>query len=426
VSMNFGPLPEQFVWATGVENTFIPQGRPGQRPLDEFDLMSHYTHWKEDLKPCRELGIQAIRWGAPWYRLEPHPGVFDWSWTDEVIPYIVEELGITLIVDLVHYGCPFWLKREFINAGYAEAVSRYAAEFANRYSKLIHFYTPLNEPVVNALMCGKRGIWPPYLRGETGYIRILLQIVKGMLQTAARLREAAPTAQLVFVEATGLSRAADADLEPLAIEDQHRGYICYDLLTGRLVPGHPLYTWLLRNGVSPKTLDEIARNPVKIDVLGMNFYPQWSVKQLYVNRKGRISSRVSEGQASFSSLIEDYYRRYQVPIMITETSAFGSDEVRLTWLRESVGAIRGLREKGVPVYGYTWFPMHTMIDWRYRLGTEPAEKYRIELGLYKLQENAGSGSRWQSTPLVKAFSELVSNPCSAIGTMNDSLQGVPQ
>jgi hypothetical protein len=158
----------------------------------------------------------------------------------------------------------------------------------------------------------------------------------------------------------------------------------------------------------------------------MNFYPQWSVKQLYVNRNGRIASRVSEGQASFSSLIEDYYRRYKVPIMITETSAFGSDEVRLTWLRESVGAIRGLREKGVPVYGYTWFPMHTMIDWRYRLGTEPAEKYRIELGLYKLQENAGSGSRWQSTPLVKAFSELVANPCSAIGSMKDSLQGVPQ
>src|SRR5687767_5586670 len=181
-------------------------------------------------------------------------------------------------------------------------------------------------------MCGKRGLWPPYLRGDTGYIRILLQLVRGMVATAAALRGTLATTKLVFVEAAGLSRAAHADLEPLAVEDQHRGYICYDLLTGKVRPSHPLYTWLLRNGATPKTLDEIACNPVKIDILGLNFYPQWSVKQLYINRSGRVASRVFEGQSTFSSLIEDYYHRYQVPVMITETSAFGTDEVRETWL----------------------------------------------------------------------------------------------
>jgi beta-glucosidase/6-phospho-beta-glucosidase/beta-galactosidase len=73
--------------------------------------------------------------------------------------------------------------------------------------------------------------------------------------------------------------------------------------------------------------------------------------------------------------------------MITETSAFGSDDVRAKWLEESVAEIKRLRTRGVPVYGYTWFPMHTMIDWRYRFGSEPAENYRIELGLYKLNSS---------------------------------------
>lgn len=365
--ITFGPGPEQFVWATGVENTFVPQARPGQRPLDEFELMSHYEHWKGDLDVCRDLGTQAIRWGAPWYRLEPKPGVFDWSWTDEVLPYLVQDLGVSPIIDLMHYGCPLWLAREFANEEYPLAVARYASAFAKRYSKLVRFYTPLNEPVVNALMCGKRGLWPPYLRGDAGYIRIMLQVVRGIIETAASLRETDATVKLVFVEAAGLSRAAQADLEPLAVEDQHRGYVCYDLLTGRVTPSHPLYTWLLRNGATPKILEEISRLPVQIDILGLNFYPQWSVKQLYINRNGRVATRVAEGQASFSSLIEDYYRRYRVPIMITETSAFGSDEVRATWLTQSIAAIKALRQKGVPVYGYTWFPMHTMIDWRYRL-----------------------------------------------------------
>jgi beta-glucosidase/6-phospho-beta-glucosidase/beta-galactosidase len=140
--------------------------------------------------------------GAPWYRIEPEPGVFDWKWTDEVLNYIVKDLGITPIVDLIHYGCPFWLKREFLNPKYPTLVARYAGEFAQRYSDLIQTYTPLNEPVVNALMCGKRGLWPPYLRGDGGYIRLLLQLVQGIMATASRLREVLPAAKLVFVEAT--------------------------------------------------------------------------------------------------------------------------------------------------------------------------------------------------------------------------------
>ena len=67
----------------------------------------------------------------PWYRLEPfQPGEFDWRWTDQVIPYMVEELGITPIIDLMHYGCPFWLRREFASAEYPAAVAAYAEAFA--------------------------------------------------------------------------------------------------------------------------------------------------------------------------------------------------------------------------------------------------------------------------------------------------------
>jgi hypothetical protein len=78
-----------------------------------------------------------------------------------------------------------------------------------------------------------------------------------------------------------LSRAANADLEPLAVEDQHRGYICFDLMTGLVVPGHPLI-----RGCCAMALHPIAgrhrKSSLSIDILGMNFYPQWSVKQFYV------------------------------------------------------------------------------------------------------------------------------------------------
>jgi beta-glucosidase/6-phospho-beta-glucosidase/beta-galactosidase len=408
--------PEDFLWATGIEDTFIPQTRPGHRALDEYQLMGHYEHWREDLSLVRDLGLKMLRWGVPWYRIEPfQPGDYDWRWTDQVIPYLVEELGITPIIDLMHYGCPFWLRREFASVEYPEAVSRYAEAFARRYEKLVRWYTPLNEPIVTALYCGQRGLWPPYLRGESGYVHILLQAVEGIIATSAALRAVNPDMVLVHVEATGLSRTAREDLHAVAQEEQSRTFLPFDLLTGRVTPSHPLFAWLVRSGASPDRLAAIAAQPVPFSLMGLNFYPQWSTTQLYIDRKGRLAYQpVEQDGAGFSTLIQDYYQRYQLPIMVTETSARGDESVRARWLEASVAAIRALRSRNVPVLGYTWFPLFTMIDWRYRFGRGPLKEYRLELGLYSLD---GDEQRWRPTPLVEQFRSYVSDAENAVGNL---------
>jgi beta-glucosidase len=420
-NLKIGIEPENFIWASGIEDTFVPQTKVGHRALDEYELMGHYEHWREDLALLRDSHLQAARWGVPWYRVEPEAGEFDWRWTDEVLPYLVEELGVTPIIDLMHYGCPFWLRREFANNNYPQAVADYAAAFAERYHHLVRFYTPLNEPVVNALMCGKRGVWPPYLKGDTGYVRVMLQIVKGVMNTVKAIKAIDPQAIMVQVEATGLSRAIRHDLEILAIEDQRRGYLFFDLITGQVGHDHPLYGWLLRSGGSPHDLEYLAEHPIPIEVLGMNFYPQWSTQQIYIDNKGRLSYRpIEHDGVGFFSLIEDYYNRYQTPVMITETSAFGSDEVRSRWLAQSVATVKQLREKGVPVIGYTWFPLFTMVDWRYRLGRRSVEHYYIDLGLYKM-DDAGSKQRWKSTGLVEQIQNYIHHPDVAIGCFQQAV-----
>ena len=107
-----GRRADDFLWATGIEDTFVPQTRPGHRALDEYQLMSHYQHWREDLALVGDLGLRAVRWGVPWYRVEPfQPGEFDWRWTDQVLPYLVG-------------GCPYpmtelqnWYTEEVPTAG---------------------------------------------------------------------------------------------------------------------------------------------------------------------------------------------------------------------------------------------------------------------------------------------------------------------
>jgi len=411
---------EEFLWAGGIENTFVPQSRDGHRSLDEYELMDHYDNWREDLSLARDLGLKALRWGVPWYKVEPEPDKFDWKWTDKVIPFLAEELKILPIIDLMHYGCPYWLKREFANKNYPQFVARYAAEFAKRYKGLIKWYTPLNEPIINSLMCGMRGLWPPYMKGERGYIHLMLQLAKGIVRSVDAIKEIDPDSVMVHVEATGLTRTVREDLASLASEEDHRGFLCYDLISGRLTHDHLLFSWLVRNGASPDNLDELQKNKISLDILGLNFYPQWSTKQLYIDKRGRIAFREVEPEGEgFAELIRKYHDRYQVPIMITETSAVGGDEIRAKWLESSVSVIKNLRTEGVPVIGYTWFPLLTMIDWRYRFSDKPVEDFYLELGLYNLNRN-GQDSRWLESPLVEKMKNVIKNSKMTVGDLKVS------
>lgn len=413
-----GGSADEFLWAAGIENTFVPQARNGHRPLDEYELMGHYEHWREDLELSRDVGLGAMRWGVPWYKVEPEQGVYDWSWTDEVIPFMVNDLGIVPIIDLMHYGCPFWLPKEFANKKYPDLVARYAAAFAERYKDLVKFYTPLNEPIINSLMCGMRGLWPPYLKGEKGYIRLMLQLAKGIVKTVKVLKEIQPDSVMVHVEATGMTRTVRQDLAALAKEEQHRGYLCYDLISGRLDHDHLLFSWLVRNGASPDDLDSLIKNKIDLDIIGMNFYPQWSTKLLYIDKRGKLAFKETEPEGGgFRELITDYYERYKVPIMITETSAVGSDEVREKWLHSSISMIKSLRSDGIPVIGYTWFPLFTMIDWRYRFSQEPLEHFYLELGLYHLNREK-TGPRWLPSRLVPELRKYISDSANAVGDLH--------
>ncbi len=152
-------------FALGIEDTFVPQTRAGERAIDEYELTQHYEHLETDLGLVREVGADLLRWGVPWYRVAPEPGVWDWSWVDRAIDQMAE-LGIRPIVDLIHYGTPLWLDQQFANPDYARHAAEFSQRFAARYRDTVTDYTPVNEPMIHALFSGEYGYWPPYLEGQ--------------------------------------------------------------------------------------------------------------------------------------------------------------------------------------------------------------------------------------------------------------------
>jgi len=127
-----------------------------------------------------------------------------------------------------------------------------------------------------------------------------------------------------------------------------------------------------------------------------------------------LNYRIIEREgAGFGEMIADYYGRYRSPIIVTETSAHGPERARSRWLAAALAVIKQLRSEGLPVLGYTWFPLFTMIDWRYRMGRGPVERYHLELGLFRL---GGPGEpRWTPTPAVTQLRGYINDPELAVG-----------
>jgi len=377
-----------WVWAVGLENTFIAQTARGERKLDEFELTQHYRFWKEDLDRVRESGAEMIRYGIPWYKVEPEPGHFDWSWTDEVMTYFAEHRELTPIIDFMHYGTPLWLRNEFMNGRYPERVSAYAAAFVRRYGHVTRYYTPLNEPFVNAEWCGWSGTWPPYLTGHLGFLLMMNQLCRGIVRTVEEVRRVQPEAVMVHVEASK-KYVPDGEerLQDTAFWNEVR-FVMWELIQGRVDEGHPLYEWLSDHHFREDDFAWYKEHAVELDLVGVNYYPQFSTNRITgaVAREERIPEPVPGGGQELVEICRELYRRYGKPIFITETSYNGTVEERIAWMEELIRACRCLVEEGIELYGVTWFPFLDMVDWPYRTNGKPLADNMARFGLYTLAE----------------------------------------
>jgi beta-glucosidase len=399
-------------FALGVEDTFVPQSRPGERPIDEYDLTEHYRHWHSDLGLAREAGATMLRWGVPWHRVNPARGEWDFDWLDRVMQRFAE-LQLEPIVDLLHYGTPLWLQGQFAHPDYPQVVAEYAATVAERYRGIARSYTPVNEPMIHAQFSGQYGYWPPYLHGQRGLASMASAISHGFVLTQQAIAEALGD-QAVFVHVDAGFRYVGAvdtpeHRETVALMGEQR-FLVEDLVTGRVDASHPLLAWLGDHGVHDSMLDYFASNPVPPDVMGVNYYPRHSTELFEpgVHHGGGFGdprATRDDGVLGLREVLTGYAERYGAPVMVTETCVTGTVAERAEWLDNSVAEVVRLAAAGLPIVGYTWWPVFDMYEWTYRHSTENRAAHLLSMGLWSLAERDGDLAR-VPTPLVAQFRAL--------------------
>ena len=378
----------RFTWLAGIEDTCIdPPAGSGMSSLDEYDLTGHTDAWRDDLEAARDLGATAVRYGVEWPKTNPAEGEFDWTMLDERLAFAAG-LGLTVVADLVHYGTPTWLADAFADPRYPAAVAEFAGRFAERYRGVVDHLTPLNEPVTTASFAGLRGVWPPALTGWSGWTTVVLGIVEGMAASIRAIRRANADAVIVHVEASALYSAADARLDREATLLTRVGMLPTDLLLGRVDRSHPMHDWLRANGADADRLDRLRIDPPDIDILGVNYYPDLSPRQL-IEVDGRVDQiAVNRGGEGLLDSLRSFSSRYGLPLLITETSIEGDDDVRGAWVDASVRAVRRAIDDGLDIRGYTWWPLFDFVDWSYASGGRNVEEFQVDRDVLRARSSA--------------------------------------
>ncbi|HEX5335249.1 MAG TPA: family 1 glycosylhydrolase [Propionicimonas sp.] len=383
----------QLHFALGIEDTFVPQSRAGERAIDEYELTEHDTRYAADFALAAGCGAELLRWGVPWYRVSPERGRWDWSWTDRAVDALLGA-GLRPIIDLLHYGTPLWLENQFANPDYPQHVAEYAERLAERFADRVTDYTPVNEPIVHALFCGEYGYWPPYLHGADGFATVAVNLARGFVRTQRAIAEVVgPSATFVHVDAAmsfvGDDRAPEHRAEATRL--RHEVHLVEDLVTGRVDDAHPLRA-VVAGASSEDELAWFAANAVHPDVMGVNYYPRHSTElfEAEVRHTGGFSDprpSVDRGTDGLREAINAYAARHGAPVMITETCVTGTVSERLRWLDESVALVDTMRAEGTDIVGYTWWPLFDMYEWTWRHSDRPRADHRLTMGLYDLVES---------------------------------------
>ena len=403
-------IQKDFVWGAGIECSFIPHLK-----VDQFDWTQHNRFWREDFKLAREnLGVRTLRYALPWHQIEREPGQFDWTMADERIA-AAGEMGLDLYLDVMHFGTPTWLRQAAGDPEFPEALERFTDAMVTRYRSSITTWCPCNEPLVLALFSGDFGFWPPHARKWRGYMPVLSRVVQAVSRSIRAIRRAQPEATVLLCDNVENYKSRDTELAVEVRRRNLRRFLVLDLLMGRVDHNHPLYNWVTAYGISDLDLEWFTTHRQSPDVLGLDYYPHsdWQLEKV---GKG-VRQRRSENPVGLYGIAHAYYNRYGLPMMLTETSIEGQPINREIWLEETVEDCRRLREEGLPMLGYFWWPMIDQVDW------DGALTHRIgkvhEVGLFNLRRQADGTLARLTTPLVKQLAAIVAAGDEKVGALEE-------
>ena len=183
----------------------------------------------------------------------------------------------------------------------------------------------------------------------------------------ARIRKINPDARLIQTEDLGQTYGTPPVAEQAAFEN-HRRWLTWDLLTGKVTRDHPFWPRLHRFGLGDR-LRAMADAPCPPDVMGVNHYltserfldhridlypPDRHGGNSWIPYADVEAVRVmNPPPTGLAGLLEQAWERYGLPLAVTESHNGCTREVLMGWTLEAWRAAERLIARGADVRAVT-------------------------------------------------------------------------
>ena len=406
------------MFATGIENS-IPTIDNGRTRVDQMNSCGHYRHWRLDFDCVEELGLQYLRYGPPLHTTYQGPGRYDWEFADITFAEL-RRRDIIPIVDLCHFGVPDWIG-DFQNPDFPQLFALYAGAFAERYP-WVQLYTPMNEMFICAVFSAKYGWWNEQLKTDRGFVTALKHIVKANVMAMIEILKRRPDAIFIQSESSEYFHAdSPAAIHEAELRNRWR-FLSLDLNYGNRV-NSDMYEYLLENGMSREEYNWFLTHRLKQHCILGNDYYVTNEHRVFADGHSESAGEVF----GYSEITRQYYERYGLPIMHTETNMregpTGQEAVQWLW-KEWANVLR-IRNVGIPTVGFTWYSLTDQIDWDTALRERNDRVHPV--GLFDLDRNIRAVGRAYKK-LIADWRELLpaSSLCLIVPVVPPSRADLPQ
>jgi hypothetical protein len=202
-----------------------------------------------------------------------------------------------------------------------------------------------------------------------------------------------PHALFIQSESTEYFHPADPEALSRAAAYNHKRFLSLDLSYGHDVRGI-MYEYLMDNGMTRDEYHWFLRTAAHLRpycVMGNDYY---FTNEHIVPHSGPI--RPAGEIFGYYVITRQYYERYHLPVMHTETN-LGDSEKAPAWLWKEWANMVRLKDDGVPIIGFTWYSLTDQVDWDSQLRFDNGNVN--PLGLYDLDRKI--------RPVGTAYKELV-------------------
>ena len=408
-------FPDNFMWGASsaawqVEGGVADGGRTPaiidlnsktKKPFaDNTYAADHYHHYKEDVALMAECGFSSYRFSLSWSRIIPHA---DGKVNPEGIAFyndLINELvapNITPIVTLYHYDLPVWVDElgGWKSRDTVERFEHYCRVCFENFGDRVKYWLSLNEQ--NMQIC--YGHWLGVSKGCEDWFKDQWKINHIMnlchakaVNACHEMVEGGKIAPAVSSTCTYPLTNKPEDVWAARMNDWFKTNYCLEMHTNGEYPGYYM-RYLEERNIVPKMEpgDAAILKSAKIDYIALNYYRTLCASYLPADAEHPAGSRVFRGnEVDFDQygycrdernqnlkaseygaqidpmglriVLNEYYRRYHLPLIITENGLGMGDELtadgrvhddyRIDYLRQHVQAIADAIGDGVEVMGY--------------------------------------------------------------------------